>query len=733
MIAHNLCFSTLVGVVPRNKEIETQDGHLIVTVSETEKAIFRQTGDRGIIPSILRVFLDRRKNVRAAMKTMTDESEKSRANAKQKALKVACNSFYGAMGASTFPIQCMSVAAAVTQIGRSSLEKVCSIIPTMEDQLPCKARIIYGDSVTGDTILMLRRENQAFTCRIDEVTQEWVGSLTGKNLFYTSDLEIWTDKGFVPIYKIIRHRCDKRLFRIVTSMGSVVVTEDHSLLREDATCVRPAEVFVGQRLLMAARFDLQLTAYVSDAYLFGVFLFVGGLDPIWNLEIHDERIRAKVLKCISFPVREVGVFILCDDEQIRQHYHTLFFNKSKEMHVPTTVLNARHSQLVEFWNGVRDVKPDEWMVLHGAQLFSDMFFILQRLGQRSLRLRDVVDGKAYVVDFLKPMSATILSITPLAPSKEWVFDVQTDNGHFGVCGGLVVHNTDSVMVEFETTVDVATCEKIAAHVTSHFPPPMRLCFENMFQSYLLDKKKRYAGMLAGSDKVVVKGLGTQRRDIPLIVQEMLKAILDDLLHGREDAFVLSHLRSILSSMPERAMTDFVITKELSRGFTSNKDVVTAMKWNVMGGHHVFHGIDVSNDLSSRFKDEEDGNVVVGEVEKLLWGGKIKSLLNHNSYKSFMLPQTVIAQKRVKRGEQTRIGDRIDYVVIPGRGKVSERVEEPCRADVVDLCYYVSLIETQCGPMMELAGMGQAFRRLLREFQDNFRMGVSQKRITDFFK
>ena len=46
-----------------------------------------------------------------------------------------------------------------------------------------------------------------------------------------NNLESWTEKGWTKIDRVIRHRLiKKKLFRISTNSGSVVVTEDHSLL-----------------------------------------------------------------------------------------------------------------------------------------------------------------------------------------------------------------------------------------------------------------------------------------------------------------------------------------------------------------------------------------------------------------------------------------------------------------------------------------------------------------------
>ena len=42
--------------------------------------------------------------------------------------------------------------------------------------------------------------------------------------------EVWTDDGWTKIKKVIKHKTNKKIYGITTSIGYVKVTEDHSLL-----------------------------------------------------------------------------------------------------------------------------------------------------------------------------------------------------------------------------------------------------------------------------------------------------------------------------------------------------------------------------------------------------------------------------------------------------------------------------------------------------------------------
>ena len=57
-------------------------------------------------------------------------------------------------------------------------------------------------------------------------------------------IEAWTEKGWTKIHRVIRHKLapEKKLFRITTHTGSVVVTDDHSLLKPNGKMVSPKDI-----------------------------------------------------------------------------------------------------------------------------------------------------------------------------------------------------------------------------------------------------------------------------------------------------------------------------------------------------------------------------------------------------------------------------------------------------------------------------------------------------------
>ena len=65
-----------------------------------------------------------------------------------------------------------------------------------------------------------------------------------------SNIEIATRTGWSSVKRLIRHQTRKAIYRVWTSSGIVEVTEDHSLLLADNTCIKPTELIANQHVLM---------------------------------------------------------------------------------------------------------------------------------------------------------------------------------------------------------------------------------------------------------------------------------------------------------------------------------------------------------------------------------------------------------------------------------------------------------------------------------------------------
>jgi hypothetical protein len=121
-------------------------------------------------------------------------------------------------------------------------------------------QVVYGDSVTGDTPLLLKKDGIVYIETIQSIfdidkKEEYPGfkmfdkTIRLEKEFSTTDYQVWSDSGWIDIKKVIRHRCDKKIYRVLTHTGCIDVTEDHSLITQDLEPIKPKDLKVGDSLL----------------------------------------------------------------------------------------------------------------------------------------------------------------------------------------------------------------------------------------------------------------------------------------------------------------------------------------------------------------------------------------------------------------------------------------------------------------------------------------------------
>jgi DNA gyrase/topoisomerase IV subunit B len=105
------------------------------------------------------------------------------------------------------------------------------------------------DSVTGDTPLLLKNNNNQIEIKtIDDISNDWKFEPNGKE-YGSTDFEIWTDSGWTKIKKVMRHKVNKNVHRVLTHSGIVDVTEDHSLLNSLGEEIAPKNCNIGDELM----------------------------------------------------------------------------------------------------------------------------------------------------------------------------------------------------------------------------------------------------------------------------------------------------------------------------------------------------------------------------------------------------------------------------------------------------------------------------------------------------
>ncbi len=293
IIAYNIDYSTLVldEKIPDDKcHIFEWEDHFNCTcpdakIVKTKKIVickknrFRFLKEpMGVIPTLLTNLIDARKKAKKEMERLKESVEEMKGDEKEKterfitvldkrqlAYKVSANSMYGGMGVKRGYLPFLPGAMCTTARGRQSIEKAAKFLTENYG-----AKLIYGDSVSGDTPILVRYEDKTVDIlRIDNIGEVWkpyeefksneidsnrkekqqtLPFVSSGNYRVMNILEVWTGNEWSRIKRVIRHKTVKKMYRVLTHTGCVDVTEDHSLLDENLNKIKPTDLKIGSEL-----------------------------------------------------------------------------------------------------------------------------------------------------------------------------------------------------------------------------------------------------------------------------------------------------------------------------------------------------------------------------------------------------------------------------------------------------------------------------------------------------
>ena len=513
----------------------------------------RREGE-GIIPALERRLLTERGKIKQRLKQAkleqrsgnTDPALDVRINildANQKALKVSANSAYGAMGARTGFMPLLAGAASVTAMGRKLIGMA---IDHIKARYP-SSRLVYGDSVSSDTPLLIKYVGGTKDGLIDITTIEVLfentnGTQKPYDQFQPFDpdgerihkektefdgerkFQVWSwgeleDSASVErnvrrtfraelggkwanITKVIRHKTNKKMYRVNTHPGCVDVTEDHSLLRPNGDTIKPSELKVGEQLLHSfpvftgkndsfhdfktnapsgARNVLRTvlvsrTVEEKKAFVYGFFYGHGSCGKYvcksgwsWALNHQDLTAEPRVVPTLLAYLEEV---YLDDFEYTRDtfqivpcgghikkyvlEYRCQFYDKDSLKKVPRCMLNGDVNIRKAFMSGyyTADDGYKEYFSNQGKIGSQGLYYMCKSLGYScSVQIRKE-NMNIYRVNLEEaaPRSGAVQKIIelPSVTQDTFVYDIETDEGNFqcGV-GEIVVKNTDSCMIRFD--------------------------------------------------------------------------------------------------------------------------------------------------------------------------------------------------------------------------------------------------------------------------------------------
>lgn len=622
--AHNFCPSTLV-IDPRYANLNGVTYHVV----ETPVGTYTFAQDvPSVLPALLNDLAAFRKD---AKKEMALEKERgnlfgaSVQNSKQLAYKISMNSAYGFFGAQKGFLPCLPLASAVTTTGRLMISETKRLV---EEMYP-GSRVVYGDSVMPYTPILVKDAAGVMSIQtISNIAEGWT-AYEGFKMFETGlsekeqahptgGLLAWTHQGWATIKRVIRHKCAKRIYRVLTHTGLVDVTEDHSLLDSCVQQVKPGDATVGMELLhRIPTFSgtvPEISVEQAQCYGFmvgdgscGVYEYAEGRKHSWAFNNSDrglletyksllEKVHGMEFK-IYDTLASSGVYKLCPFgggyggvKSLVTHYREKCYDgecKKVPLEVLFGSLDVKNAFLKGLWDSDGCRADYENIGCHRLdtknQITAQYYFMLLHGMGCNVSINDRKDKDAV---FRLTFTNSKQRRNPNAIKKiyilheeyrGYVYDIETEAGVFqaGV-GGLIVKNTDSVMVIFNCGPENRTnmqahfemAQRAADAITGHFKKPNELEFEKCYFPYLLFSKKRYAGMMYtkpdAPDYLDAKGLQLVRRDNCPLVRTVSSDILETIMRDKSAEMALlaakKHILSVLEN--EADLKAYIVSKAL---------------------------------------------------------------------------------------------------------------------------------------------------------------------------
>ena len=169
---------------------------------------------------------------------------------RQLAYKVSSNSMYGSWGVQRGYLPFMPGAICTTFMGRTNIEIVAKTI-----QEKYGGKLVYGDTdcLLNTEPVLIKYDNIIDYKTVEEISDgRWERINPNKEISKAkSGYQIWSDLGFTNIVNVVRCGIKKPLSRVLTHVGIVNCSNEHSLLTDDLESVTPLDVKIGDKLCIS--------------------------------------------------------------------------------------------------------------------------------------------------------------------------------------------------------------------------------------------------------------------------------------------------------------------------------------------------------------------------------------------------------------------------------------------------------------------------------------------------
>ena len=595
-----------------------------------------------------------------------------------------------------------------------------------EVPLDLTIEVIYGDSVTGDTPLLLRKNNSVYIETIQSIFDEnkkidypefklfdKTESIKLEKEYSTTNYQIWSNNGWTNINKVIRHKTDKKIYKILTHTGCVKVTEDHSLLNENNEIIKPLECNIGTKLLTSYPIcdDVAENNVSKDkAFIYGFFYGDGSCDRYecpsgikysWALNNSDMAILNNLKERLQkeYPnskpiiydtIESSGVYKLSINNQknMVEEYRHKFYDSERYKKVPTEILNSDLEIIQSFFDGywaADGCRKDKENI--GCTRFDNkgqigsagLYYLMKKLGY-DVSLNTRIDKEKMLrISITKQKQRKLsneikkIELLDTDPNTKFVYDIETECGRFqaGV-GDIIVKNTDSIFIRFKynredfdknrlDTFRLATL--CGAKLTNEIfkRPPIEMEFEKVFQPFVLLTKKRYIAKKFENPKdpfqlkgIDAKGIALTRRDYCNMVKKCYKQIIDTIMDSDPDT----------QKLIDKSIEEFkVYIDKIERYDLEMEDLVISAQ--------------IAKEYSCKHCKKKVEWVIRCSCKTLNPSKLEKCLKCKKSFEclhSFSLAHINLAQNMLRRNEEIQIGDRLSYAFVESEDKKAQKFD-----------------------------------------------------------
>jgi len=490
-----------------------------------------------------------------SIKQTNNEFQISVLDGLQLAYKVTCNSLYGQVGATTSPICYKELAACTTATGRKMVVTARDL--TLNTFVG--AKLTYGDSVTGDTPLLVMKNGFIDIVTIEELNDEWIPyeefkpfDTNRKNKQQTSsDYLIWTNEGWSKINRVIRHNTLKKIYRITTNIGSVDVTEDHSLLDTNKNIIKPLDCKIGGELLH--NFPKEFPFY----------------------KYHD-RSNKEMLEIVN----------------------DIYYGMIDK--IPYEILNAKKENRIKFVEMLMD-SPEKKLNQTSKLFYQSLYYLL-----KSVEDEMEIPNKFNKIFLNGTKNIKNIEYLYTIQNNDYVYDIETESGNFqaGV-GQLIVKNTDSIFVNFTDEIkrrypdrdftekellqeSIKIGQEAAENINKNMKAPQNIEYEKTFWPFCIFSKKRYFGNKYEHDpdkyKQTSMGIVLKRRDNAPIVKTIYGGVIDIILNKRDieasKKFFYDSIKDLLDGNVD--LSQLVISKTVKTDYSNPNQIAHKVLADRMG-------------------------------------------------------------------------------------------------------------------------------------------------------